>query len=218
MNWSDNTATGSVTRESDGQISLTFRTRTGVVKYTAPPNIWASHFCNASEGGEEHFRWYTAMSFLKSSGAIDVIQVPPEREGLNGHGSGEPPKSNSQPCGHPAACVSTGDEGTPCCLACAAIAGHGPWAMKVPKGHVMLDDGRVVKYSGELVMTGDDCLIFPHAFVWVNPPHCANPSGFGFLVTEVHRLGPNLRESEPTWSECFSTREAAEAARERGKA
>lgn len=88
----DNTATGSVTKEVNGDISLTFRTRSGVVKYTAPLNIWASHFCDASQGGEQHYRWYTAMTFLKSSGPIDVVQVPLEQEGLHGHGSGEPPK------------------------------------------------------------------------------------------------------------------------------
>lgn len=92
----DNSASGSITREANGDISLTFRASPhGVVKYTAPPNIWASHFCDASHGGEAHLRWYSAMTFLKSSGPIDVVQVPPEQEGLHGHGSGEPPKART---------------------------------------------------------------------------------------------------------------------------
>ena len=83
-----------MTRESDGQISLTFRTTTGVVKYTAPINIWASHFCDASAGGEGHFRFFTALKFLKSEGPIDVVPVSPEQEGVPPHGTGEwiPPK------------------------------------------------------------------------------------------------------------------------------
>lgn len=92
----ENTASGSVTREANGDISLTFRASPhGVVKYTAPPNIWASHFCDASQGGEAYLRWYTAMTFLKSSGPIDVVAVPLGQEGLHGHGSGEPPKLRS---------------------------------------------------------------------------------------------------------------------------
>jgi hypothetical protein len=88
----DNTASGSVTRETNGDISLTFRVSPhGIAKYTAPPNIWASHFCDASEGGESHYRWYTAMTFLKSSGPIDVVQVPLAEEGLPPHGTGLPP-------------------------------------------------------------------------------------------------------------------------------
>lgn len=83
----NNTATGSVTRNPNGDITLSFRTNAGVVSYTAPPNIWASHFCDASLGGESNFRFYTAMKFLNSTGPIDVLRVPPEFEGLPSHAS-----------------------------------------------------------------------------------------------------------------------------------
>ena len=88
-----------------------------------------------------------------------------------------------------------------------------------PPGHVLDDKGVVRKVLGELILTGDGCVVTPTSFVWVMPPHCANPGGFGFTVIEVDARGPFADAQtggllkHPAWSDCYSTREAALAAR-----
>jgi hypothetical protein len=87
-------------------------------------------------------------------------------------------------------------------------------ALNPPEGCVRWPDGSEPRVLGTLPMTADGCVVGIDSFVWTMPPHCANPAGFGFRVTEIHASGPGHRECEPKWGDCYSTRQAAEAARE----
>lgn len=82
-----------IERSNDGSVTMQFSENGAqVLEYTCPPNIFASIICNASAGGEMDYRFYTAMKFLKSTGPIDVVGVPPTEAGLNPHCHGEAPQ------------------------------------------------------------------------------------------------------------------------------
>lgn len=86
-----------------------------------------------------------------------------------------------------------------------------------PKGHILTAEGRVMKVLGDLAVTADECVVMPGAFVWIMPPHCDNPAGYGFHVLEMSESGYcfGYRGGKDTkWCNCYSTREAALAAAE----
>jgi hypothetical protein len=93
---------------------------------------------------------------------------------------------------------------------------RGIQAVYPPRGHILTDEGQVRKVLGTLPLTGDGCVVCPGAFVWVMPPHCANPAGFGFRVIELGDSGfINTRprtETDARWCDTYSTIEAAHAA------
>jgi hypothetical protein len=66
-----------------------------------------------------------------------------------------------------------------------------------------------------LPKTADGVEIVPGMKVWCNPPYCANPTGFGFLVLSLNynRYVDECSERDTKYSDCYSTREAVEAAR-----
>ena len=88
---------------------------------------------------------------------------------------------------------------------------------KAPEGCVIDDTGTVRKVLGTLPITADGCVVMPGGFVWLMPPHCANPAGFGFRVLEIGDAGfintKPRTETDARWSDCYSTRAAAEAAK-----
>lgn len=114
---------------------------------------------------------------------------------------------HTQLCGHPAACVSTGDDGTSFCLACAAIVGQGPWATKVPDGHAMLPGGRVVRTLGDPVLSADGVLLLGGGR-YVYSPGGGDLRYCDLVVATVH--GVRVADSPRNY---YSTRKAAEAAK-----
>lgn len=85
-------------------------------------------------------------------------------------------------------------------------------AAAVPAGCVRDDKGVVRKVLGTLPVTGDGCVVAPNGYVWVMPPHCANPAGFGFRVMDISSSFFATPERDIRWQDCYSTREAAQAA------
>lgn len=77
-------------------------------------------------------------------------------------------------------------------------------------------DGEVRKVLGTLPVTKDGVIVMPGGFVWLKPPHCANPTGYGFRVLEIGDGGyintKPRTETDARWGDCYSTREAMTAA------
>lgn len=71
------------------------------------------------------------------------------------------------------------------------------------------DSGEVRKVLGTLPLTADGAIVTPDGFVWHDRPHGV----IGWRVLVMYSNGPHHREFDPEWSGCYSTREAAEAAR-----
>lgn len=85
-------------------------------------------------------------------------------------------------------------------------------AAAVPAGCVRDDKGVDRKVLGTLPVTADGCVVAPNGYVWVMPPHCANPAGFGFRVMDISCSFFATPERDIRWQDCYSTREAAQAA------
>jgi hypothetical protein len=84
-------------------------------------------------------------------------------------------------------------------------------ALNPPDGCVRLPDGSEPKVLGTLPMTADGCVVGNHANLWANDGE-VNP-----MRLRVDNIGcSDWGDGEDFWEagECYSTREAAEAARE----
>jgi len=74
------------------------------------------------------------------------------------------------------------------------------------------EKGPVVRrVLGKLCLTADGAIITPTGFIWMRRPTFGDVIGFTSIV--MYSSGPNHREFDPKYSDCYSTREAAEAAR-----
>lgn len=86
------------------------------------------------------------------------------------------------------------------------IANHLESSLRAPKGHVIDEEGRVVRVLGTLPMTADGCIVGNDGRVFAS----VRMSDWTMEVQEVRPI--YWQDNEVDSSECYSTREAAEAA------
>jgi len=89
------------------------------------------------------------------------------------------------------------------------------WTCKPPKGYVLTDDGVARRVLGELPMTADGCVVgdsWCGGLFWIRGIH-NDVVGPSHSESRVEFLGP---EQWHRPHNCYSTREAAEAAKKEG--